>query len=177
MPATEPGQRSRPCSRGTWAKRWNTLAANGRIRGSPGTAQRHVEQAGEITLGLLRPRRGRPDDLLLEVHVKGLVALLQEMIGTPVIARRHRNSVYDPHFADGISQLVAMFFRDLDESITVTHLVEIVRRTRSEYAGEPLRFSDLFPLYGASVGDDGEIKLRPGYRLEAFEPNIPIYCP
>ena len=140
-------------------------------------SQRHIQLAAAKTVELLRPRRGRPDDAFLDLQVSGVMALAQEVTGRPVLARKCRDSVYDPHFADGVSQVVPLFFQDLDETLTVTRLVDSVRRIRKEYAGKPLRFSDLFPLYGASFDRDCGITLRRGYRLEAFEPNITIYCP
>ncbi len=138
--------------------------------------QRHANEAARLAVGMLRAKRGRPDDRVLDHCVRGLMALIQETTGTPVLARRDRNRHYDPHFAPDVSQVVPRFFQDIDPSITTTRLVNIVRRARKEYAGRPMRFLDLFPFYGATL-IDGEPKLRPGLRLERFELNIPIYCP
>lgn len=68
--------------------------------------QRHVELAGHKALEVLKPRRGRGDDRLLDHHVAGLVSLIQQYTGLPVLAYRTRNSVYDPHFAEGGSSAV-----------------------------------------------------------------------
>ncbi|WP_161595917.1 hypothetical protein [Flavisphingopyxis soli] len=138
---------------------------------------RHIRKGSERALELLNPRRGRPDDQYLELHVQGLVALIQEFAGVRVLARRDRNSVYEPHFAQGVSSIIALVFEDPSEGVTNTKLVGIVRKTRLNYANRPLRFLDLFPGYGATTTKDGELDLRPGLRLEHFEPNIPIYCP
>lgn len=137
----------------------------------------HVRKASLLTIALLEPRQGRPGDRFLELHVEGLVALLQEFSGKPVIARRTLDSEYHPHFAAGISRIVPMVFEDSAAGITEARLVRMVERIRRKYAGRPLRFLDLLPGYGMRMGEAGEISLRPGLRLERFEPNIPIYCP
>lgn len=139
-------------------------------------AQRHANAAARIAVNQLKPTRGRPDDRVLGHHVRGLMAVIQETTGLPVIARRDRNSIYGLHFADGAGQLVPQLFQDIDPTITTTRLVNIVRKVRKEFAGRSFRFLDLFPFYVATLVD-GEIRLRPGLRLERFEPNIPIYCP
>lgn len=138
---------------------------------------KHIEMAAQKALTILKPRRGRPDDEMLDLHVAGLVALIQETSGSPVIARKTRNSVYEPHFGEGASQLVPIVFRDVDASISNTRLINSVRKVRKKYAGKPLRFRNLFPFYGGSVTSKGEIRMPPGYRLISFTPNIPIYCP
>ncbi|MEO1169455.1 MAG: hypothetical protein AAFW97_12175 [Pseudomonadota bacterium] len=136
---------------------------------------KHVRAAARIASKLLKPRGGRPDDGILKHHVTGLVALIQEFSGKPVLARRNRNSVYDPHFADGMSRIVPMEFENAVAGITEAALVRIVEGIRREYAGKPLRFLDLFPGYGANPGNDG-FQLRPALRLEVFEPSIAVFC-
>ena len=135
----------------------------------------HVAEAATIASRLLKPRRGRPDDAVLEHHVTGLVALIQQYSGMPVLARRYRNSVYDPHFAAGVSRIVPMQFENRAAGVTQRRLVRIVEQIRSEYAGKPLRFLDLFPGYGVKPDADG-MQPMPGQRVVHFEPNIPIYC-
>ena len=66
-------------------------------------------------------------------------------------------------------------FQEIDPTVTLTQLVDGAIKVRKQYAGKPLRFEDLFPLYGAKVDDNGEFKLMPGFRLERFEQNFPIY--
>jgi len=92
-----------------------------------------------------------------------------------VIARRYRNSIYDPHFAEGVSRIVPMHFRDDAAGITEARLVRLAERIRKRYAGRALRFLDLFPGYGAVAGESGT-ELRSGLRLETFTPNLPIFC-
>lgn len=135
----------------------------------------HFGAAAMIASRLLKPRGGRPDDAILEYHVTGLVALIQQYSGMPVLARRYRNSVYDPHFAAGVSQVVPMQFENRTEGVTQGRLVRIVEQIRSEYAGKPLRFLDLFPGYGVKPDGNG-LQPKPGLKLVHFEPNIPIYC-
>lgn len=139
--------------------------------------QDHVEEAAAKALSVLKPRRGRPDNELLDLHVADLMALILETCGTVVVASRTKKSVYSPSFADGASQLVPMFFQDVDPSISVTRLVNSVRKARKEYAGKALRFQDIFPFYGSRLLEAGEFLLPAGWQFKAFEPNIPIYCP
>ena len=135
----------------------------------------HIRDAAFVAAEKLAIRRGRPGDAILRHHVSGLMATLQEFSGKPIIARRTRDSVYQPHFADGVSQLIPHFFENKLTGITVTRLARMVEGIRAEYAGKTLRFTDLFPGYGAELPDAGS-KFLPKVGLECFEVNIPIYC-
>ncbi len=139
-------------------------------------SQRDANEAARIAVSLLKSRRGRPENRVLEHHVIGLMALVQNFSLKPVVARRHRNSVYDPHFAEGLSQIVPTVFHNIDPRITTTSLVNIVLKAKRRQDGSEPLFRDLFPFYGASFVE-GEIKLRPGLHLKALELNISIYCP
>lgn len=134
-----------------------------------------MRKASRKVAGLLQPVPNRPRTDVLHHHVEGLMALLHETSGKPVLTGRHRNSSYDPHFKPGISQIIPMFFRAIDPAITIGQLVTIVEKARRKYAGEWPEFSDFFPLYGARSDENGSLILQPGWQLEHFEPSIPTY--
>ena len=145
----------------------------------PKVEPRHVGEAVKLAVERLTPRRGRPDDIMLEFHVKGLVALIQEFSGLAVLPSRYSGpDLYEPRFAGTISSIVPLIFRGIDESISETRLVNIVRKLRREHAGKELRFLDLFPLYGATVTSDGTIEVSGGrLKVLAAQLNYAIYCP
>lgn len=136
----------------------------------------HIRAGGQHVVRMINSLRGRPENPMLEFHVTGLVALIQEFSGLPVLSQREKDSVYEPHFPEGISQIVPIIVQKWDQSITTTQLVNLVRKIRKKYAGKPLRFHELFPLYGASMNNT-EIVPPPGISVEIQNLNIPIYCP
>lgn len=138
--------------------------------------QADVERAARRAVKLLSTRKGAPGREILRHHVEALVALVQEFSGKPVLALRQRNGVYDPHFADGISQLVPTIFQSIDSKILEGTLARMVLDARKQNAGRPLRFTAYFPLYGAQVRDDGAIMVG-GMEVGRFEDAFPIYCP
>ncbi|MEO7827535.1 MAG: hypothetical protein ABIR60_10380, partial [Allosphingosinicella sp.] len=111
-------------------------------------------------------------------HVEGLMALIQEACGTPVMALREKDSVYDPQLAEGASKSLQIVFSAMDPGVTIVQLVNIVRAARRKYAGKTMRFRDFFPFYGGGV-DPETLAPTPGphHRLEHFEMAEPIYCP
>lgn len=139
-----------------------------------GTA--HIQMASVKACKLLKMRRGRPKAALLKYHVTGLVAVIQEFMGLPVIASRTKNSDYDRHFEDEIGRLIPILVSTFEEDITEGQLVDIVCEIRREYAGKPLRFIDLFPYYQTETVD-GEVRVKSAIAIGAIQPNIPIYCP
>jgi hypothetical protein len=135
-----------------------------------------VERAVERTLADLKILRGPPLDHVLRHHVEGFMALLQDYSGRPVLAaRKLGDDHYEPHFKPGVSAILPAFFQRIDPSIQTIRLVDIVLDARQKYAGHRKRFADYFPLYGARMMEDGTITSPLGYRVEHFEPNIPIY--
>ncbi len=134
-----------------------------------------IRRAAQWAAEELKPIANRPHASILRLHVEGLMALLQEFAGKPVLAGRYINSDYQPHFKPGISQMVPIFFQSIDPAITTEQLVTIVEMARRKYAGKRMAFADFFPLYGARVGEDGSIVARTGWRVEHFQPNIPTY--
>lgn len=106
------------------------------------------------------------------------MALLQGYSGKPVLVSKYSIvEKYEPHFRPGVSEIIPRFFQHIDPAIPIIKLVDIVMKARGKYAGREMVFLDFFPLYGAHEGKDGTLELHPGYRLEKFEPNIPIYFP
>jgi len=136
----------------------------------------HIRAAGERVIETIKPRRGRPDNNILDYHVAGLVALIHEFSGKPVLGHRYKASVYEPGFPEGISQIIPIIMKKWDESITTTQLVNVVRKIRKKYAEKPLRFCDLFPTYGITLENHG-FKPQKGISIEMKNLNIPIYCP
>jgi hypothetical protein len=125
--------------------------------------QRDIQKAALFVTGAIRIKQGAPADQTLIRHVETLMALAQQTTGRPVMSRRDRNSVYDPHLADPKAQMIFDALHDIDPDVTVTKVVNIIRQARRKYAGKPMRFRELMPAYGA--------------RVEEFTPNFPIYCP
>jgi len=136
----------------------------------------HLRPAVESVLHTFRDRRGRPVGELLQLHVSGLVATVQTFSGKPVRARRTRNSVYDPHFAEGISQTIPLVVKDWDSTVTETQLVNIVRDIRRAHAGKPHHFEDLFPQYLLTKQSQNEVASLQ-IEVSGLIPRIPIYCP
>lgn len=138
--------------------------------------QADVEKAALWVASNISPIRGRPRAQLLDHHVAGLMALIQQFTGTPVLASRHTGMAkYEPALVGPAR--VLLHLREVDATITETQLVNKVCQIRREYAGRLMRFRDFYPLYGAKLDCDGEPTLTPPFRLERFERSVPIYCP
>jgi hypothetical protein len=125
--------------------------------------QRDIQKAALWVTNALTVKQGAPTDRMLVHHVEALMALAQQTTGRPVLSRRDRNSVYDPHLADPKAQMIFEALNDIDPEVTVTKVVNIIRQARRKYAGKAMRFHDFMPAYGGKV--------------EVFVPNFPIYCP
>jgi len=136
-----------------------------------------VQRAAADVASSTAPIRGRPVNLCLRHHVIGLMALIHETCGVPVVSSREKNSVYDPQLSDAAGRTIAMVFLELDPAVTKTQLVNIIREARRAYAGKPMRFPDFFPFYGAKWAEGSTAPTPgPGYRLDRFEIAAPIYC-
>lgn len=134
-----------------------------------------VRRASHEVAKTLKPIAHRPQAIFLKHYVEGLMAVIQQYSGRPVLTGRYRNSVYDPHFKSGVSQIVPLIMQDIDPSLSTGQLVSLVERIRRENAGKHMRFYDSFPFYGASLDSDGELHLVSGYQIKKFIPNIPTY--
>ena len=136
----------------------------------------HIRAAAEYVTKTIKPRRGRPHNHMLEHHVEGLVAIVQEFSGKPVLSQRYKDSVYAPEFPEGISKIIPLIVQKWDTKITTTQLVNMVQKIRRKYAGKPMRFLDIFPGYSI-YPKDGVLIPPPNLAIETLELNIPIYCP
>ena len=135
-----------------------------------------VDQAAREVAAKVSAIRGRPSADRVRHHVEGLMALIQETCGMPVLATRDGDEV--PRVAAGVSRIIPLMFSRMDPAVTETQLFNIIREARRTYAGKPMRFRDFFPLYGARVNKAtlAPIPQRP-YKLLHFEIAAPIYCP
>ena len=156
-------------------KAWK-FARERTIGDEPRLKQDDVEKAAAWVADNITARRGRPRAQLLDHHVAGLMALIQQFTGRPVLeSRKSGTDFYDPKLL-GAARIL-LHLREIDSSITETQLVNKVRDVRRRYAGKPMRFRDSYPLYGATLSAAGEPVLAPPLRLEHFERSVPIYCP
>jgi hypothetical protein len=134
-----------------------------------------IRRAAELIGMRIRPIGHRPRADNLIHHVRGLMALIQDFSGRPVVPRRYRNNLYEPHFAQGASQLVPMVFRELEPSVSVGGLVTIAERARRSWGGRRRTFGEYFPAYGLRLGPDGSLVSPSGQIVVRIEPNIPTY--
>lgn len=122
--------------------------------------------------------RGNPGDTLLRRYVEALMALIQEATGTPVLATRHKDNLYEPQLVGIVGKTIRHIIGGLEPSVTETRLVNWVCEIRRERAGKPMRFRDYFPGYGARIDEDTGLPVLTGsVRLERLEINTPIFCP
>lgn len=149
-----------------------------RRSGAPdaGLTQADVDRAAAWVASNVAPVRGRPRAQLLDHHVGGLMALIEQYCGQPLIARRNDSTGnYDPRLI-GPARIL-LHLKEVDPSITETQLVNKVRQIRRSSAGSPRCFRDVYPMYGAIMKEDGTPALTPPFRLINFERSVPIYCP
>lgn len=146
-------------------------------RGQPDAAVegQDIRRAAEHVGKHLHSISHRPRAHNLIHHVRGLMVLLQDFSGRPVVPRRYRNSVYDPHFMPGVSQVVPLIFGELEPTATIGQLVNIAEDARKDWAGRRPKFSEHFPAYGLRSGPDGSLISPSGAVIARFEPNIPTY--
>lgn len=134
-----------------------------------------VELAAHDVAGSAKAIRGRPKELHLVRHVRGLMALFQQYFGRPVVGSKTHNSVYGPRVSGAAAHILEML-NAWGARLTPTRLYNIIDSARTEYAGKRMDFEEFFPLYGV-----GEPPLRSGQRLadgatvESFTISRPIY--
>ncbi|MBL8648945.1 MAG: hypothetical protein JNL35_00895 [Sphingopyxis sp.] len=138
--------------------------------------QSHVLAAARQIASAQAPRRGRPGRGVLMQYLEGLVALIIEVTGKPVMAPRTSNSVYEPRLTGAAGQVIRMFADSVEPGLSDTTLVNMIGKIRRKNAGKEMKFSDLFPFYRSRVTKDG-LELGAGYRVEASGIIFPIYCP
>ena len=166
---------------------WLELAINVRARELAGLAPDAplladhncvVQQAARQVAERATALRGNPGDRLLRRYVEGLMALYQEFTGTPVVAMRHKDSVYEPQIPGTAGKMMRLIVDLLEPGISETKLVNWICAARRKYAGKPMRFRDLFPGYGATMNEDTGLPTLPApYRLELQAISQPISCP
>ena len=135
-----------------------------------------VARAAEHLAATAKPMRGRPRARLVDHHVAGLMALIQESCGTAVTAIRETSSGgYGPRLV-GVGRVLLPVLGDIDPTITETQLANKVLELRRTYAGKLMRFSDFYPLYGVAIGSNCEPIIAPNSPLKSFQRIHPIYC-
>ena len=112
-----------------------------------------IDAGARKALVLLKARRGRPDDRVLTHHVEGLMALIQNYLGKPVMLQTKTNSVYDPQATNRAGEILLMIVKDMEPRATRRCIVTIVDEARRHYAGKRMHFFDFFPGYGARMDE------------------------
>lgn len=132
-----------------------------------------ARKAGE----LLRPRR-RPSHRILRHYVRGLMALIQDLTGRPVLLTHNKDCLYDPQAVNTGGCTLLVLAQQLDPTASVSTIATIVKQARREYAGKAMQFSDFFPTYGhemiAPQPMDG---LGKNHQVVTVLPFCPIYFP
>ena len=95
--------------------------------------------------------------------------------GAELAAGDTRNGSYAPHIGSGLQNVMVGAFRSVDPRVTVATLATIIASARRSGAVAGKQFGDLFPFYGGGVdATTGQPVPGPGFRLEGFEPIVPI---
>jgi len=132
-----------------------------------------IESAVCELLRRTRPIRGRPENLTLRYHVKGLMLLCEWTTGVPVTASPTTNSRYEPQMTSDGAKAIEMAFKRIDPAVTRTTLMNIVRQTRGRRELEGKRFEDFFPFYQPEPHPEHGPIVRPKIDLHFAHP---IYC-
>ncbi len=82
--------------------------------------QAEIEAACRELLRRTKALRGRPQDLVLRYHVKGLILACEWASGTPVTASPTTNSEYDPQMTSDGAKSIEIAFKRIDPSVTKT---------------------------------------------------------
>jgi hypothetical protein len=136
-----------------------------------------IEMGARKALALLKPRRGRPSDPVFTLHVEGLMALIQNYLGQPVMMQPKTNSVYDPQTTSEAGKILIMLAQQMEPKASIRAIITVVNKARVHYAGREMHFLDLFPGYGATIDEvTGLPKLRRGLHIEQQNWASPIYC-
>ena len=134
-----------------------------------------IKRASRRVAECLTPISHRPRGDNLRHHVRGMMALIQDFSGRPVVPRRYRNSEYDPHFMPGVSQVVPIVFQHLEPSATIIQLVDIAEAARKEWAGLRPHFREFCPAYGLHIAAELSLMSKSGEIVAHLKPNIPTY--
>jgi hypothetical protein len=107
--------------------------------------------------------------------IEGLMILLQDTTGKPVVPPRFRNGIDDPHFAPGPGELIFPVMRSLEPRVSIGRLARIAEKVRRKWGGRRMTFEHFFPGYGLSTRLDGSLVSLSGLVIERIEPNLPTY--
>lgn len=146
--------------------------------GIPCVSDEDIRRASQEVALQVDPRRGAPKDEMLRHHVWGLMALFQEATGKPVLAIRYTRDDYSPQPANALAEHIILVLQQCDPAVRPDRIVRLILEARRTYAGRAMRFSEFFPLYGATFdAETGSSSIGIGGRLESVEWAMPIYCP
>lgn len=138
---------------------------------------RFVQMAAKEVAARAKAVRGPNGDRMLRRYVEALMALCQEFTGRPVMAMRHKDSVYEPQLVGAGGNVIRLIVDLLEPGVIETRLVNWVCAARRKYAGKRMRFHDFFPGYGATVRDGGMPTAPAPYQLKLEAISQPIFCP
>jgi hypothetical protein len=136
-----------------------------------------VAEAVRRVAAELKVVRGAPANVALRRYVEGLMVVMQDATGLPVIATRYKQDEYDPQVPGSRGEVIRLLVDRLEPGISNIKLSNFIREARKKYAGKPMRFCDLFPGYGMVGRSDGAPVSSPTHQIEHFEMTSPIYCP
>lgn len=116
----------------------------------------HAGQLEQARMEVAERSRGLPGNAghdLMRHYVEGLMALIQEATGRPVYAVRDRKSCYAPELDGKSAEAIRLIVAELEPDVSEITLSGWIRAIRSRNSGNPMRFCEYFPGYGASVRD------------------------
>lgn len=126
---------------------------------------------------LLRPRR-RSSYRILRHHVLGLMALIQEVTGQPVLFTHNKDNLYDPQAVNLGGRVLLIWVQRLDPTASASTIATFVKQARRKYAGKAMQFSDFFPTYGHEmIAPQPMDKLDPNHQVVTVLPFCPINFP
>lgn len=149
------------------------------------TGSEHPELTeDDVKVGVLRAaaelkmRRGAGRNTILRRHVEGLMALIQQFSGKPVLVVIQKDNIYDPQAVSPCGEVLLNVLSTIEPKAQVCTIASMVKKARAQYAGKPMRFEEFFPFYG-DCGEmlRGEANPHTGARLQLMGLSSPIYFP
>ena len=151
------------------------LFAQARSPDAPVITQADVERAAFKTLRLLEPRRGRPENEFLRIHVHALMVLYRETTGSDIATVVTQGGEYMPGIKAPCDRFLPRLFSDVDPTVTTTAIVNIIMQAKASGTVKDKRFVDFFPFEANLDASTGQPVAAPGVHLERFELSVPIY--
>lgn len=102
-----------------------------------------VKVAAEKFTATVPVKRGRPADKTLWNHLELLMALMQDAVGEPVMARRSDRSVYRMFLNDQKAKLIFDAIHNIDPKVTEAQVADILVKLRRRYSGKEMDFHKL----------------------------------